>query len=382
MENFLRRLWYDIKKTIWIVIAGFELLILTFILSQDLTLPIYLIIILGCIFIGITAFVGLILTTNFMRKYFCTIDGEAKIIDSSRRNNNDDGISTSYDLVTYEYVYKNKTFRQIVKRSPKIRVIDSIVPIKICNAFPKMIYIMDDPKEYSEKTKKPVFAFGTKTQERQNIQEIRLLKPDVDKRREYLKTICKSKKSWKARIILHAFCMFLAVGIVISGIVFICFIGIKEIGLLAGILVATLIAALLPYLIGLSVKNSAKYKCAEPYSGMANGHLYLEEDVLKYVYWMCSEYSPEAYSSKKKIIFYEEKKCECIFLKKDITSVYIDEFHVCHIKGSGIKTVPGEFDGDARKQRKLKKFDFLVAFEPDDSENVIKMWHTTGVYNG
>lgn len=86
MTNFLRRLWHDIKKAIWIIIAGFEVLILTFILSQDLSLPIYLIIILGCVFIGITVFIGLILTTNFMRKYFCTIDGEAKIIDSTRRN--------------------------------------------------------------------------------------------------------------------------------------------------------------------------------------------------------------------------------------------------------------------------------------------------------
>ncbi len=70
MTNFLRRLWYDIKKLIWILIAGFELLILTFILSQGLSIPTYLVIILGCIFIGITAFIGLILTTNFMRKYF------------------------------------------------------------------------------------------------------------------------------------------------------------------------------------------------------------------------------------------------------------------------------------------------------------------------
>ncbi len=245
-----------------------------------------------------------------------------------------------------------------------------------------MIYIMDTPKEYSEETKKPVFAFGTKIRERQNIQEIRLLKPDVDKRREYLKTICKSKKSWKVRIILHALCMFLAVGIAIAGIALLCIFEINHIGLVAAALVTTFIVALFPYLIGLSVKNTAKFKCAEPYSGMANGHLYLEEDVLKYVYWMCSEYSPEAYSSKRKIIFYDEKKYECIFSKADISSVHIDEFHVCHIKGSGIKTVPGEFDGDARKQRKLKKFDFLVAFEPDDSDSVIKMWHTTGVYNG
>lgn len=381
MNNFLRRLGYDVKKLIWIVIAGVELVILTFVLSQCKTIPIYIIILLGCLFLAITGFIGLILTTNFMRKYFCTIDGEAKIIDSSRRNNNDDGISASYDLVTYEYVYKNKTYKQIVERSSKVRVIDSIVPIKICKVFPKIIYIIDAPKEYSEEIKESVFAFGPKTQTRQNAQGIRLLKPDVNKRKEYLDTICKSKKSWKVRIILHVFCMFLAVGIVITGIVFICFMGIKEIGLLAGVLVATLIAALLPYLIGLSVKNTAKYKCAEPYSGMANGHLYLEDDILKYVYWMCSEHSPEAYSSKKKIIFYEEKKCECIFLKKDITSVHIDEFHVCHIKGSGIKTVPGEFDGDVRKQRKLKKFDFLVAFEPDDAESMIKMWHTTGVYN-
>ena len=233
-----------------------------------------------------------------------------------------------------------------------------------------------------EEINKSNFAFGSKTQERKNVQGTKMLKPDIDKRSEYLIAICKSKKSWKIRIILHALCMFWAVGIAITGIVFSFLGGLKEIELIAGVFVATFIGALFPYLIGLSVKNTAKFKCAEPYSGMANGHLYLEEDALKYVYWMCSKYSPEAYSSKRKITFYEEKKCECIFLKKDITSVYIDEFHVCHMKGSGIKTVPGEFDGEARKQRKLKIFDFLVAFEPDDSENVIKMWHTTGGYNG
>ena len=377
---FFQRLWHDIKKVIGIFVVAFGLMILLFILVKVLLMPLYWVIIIGCIYSAITTTIGLVLTTNFMRKYFCKVDGEAKIVDSSRRERNGDGIRTSYDLVTYEYVYKNKTYRQIVERSSAIRVIDSVVPIKICKTFPKMIYILDEPKKYVAKTQKMELAFGQKMKECQSVPMQSLLEPDVNKRREYLANICKSKKSWKLRILLHEFCMFLALGVVVAGVVILCVLGIKEIGLIAGVLVATFILALFFYLLGISVKNTAKYKCAEPYSGMANGHLYLEEDALRYVYWQCTEHAPEAYSTKKKVSFYEEKKYEVIFLKKDISSVHIDEFHVCHIKGSGIKTVPGEFAGDSRKQRKLKKFDFLVAFETADSESVIKMWHATGVY--
>ena len=49
-------------------------------------------------------------------------------------------------------------------------------------------------------------------------------------------------------------------------------------------------------------KYTAKYKCGEPYSGIANGFLFLEDDSLRYVYWRNPAQSPAAYSSKKEII--------------------------------------------------------------------------------
>lgn len=210
-----------------------------------------------------------------------------------------------------------------------------------------------------------------------------LLKPDVDKRRMHLEKICKSKKSWKFRIALHAVCMLAAVGMMITMAVFLCLFGEGNIEMIVGFLVCTGLIALVPFFIGISIKNTAKYKCGEPYSGIANGFLFLEDDSLRYVYWRCSAQSPAAYSSKRKLLYDEMKKFECEFLRENISSITIDDFHVCHIKGNGQLTIPITWsDKDCEVDyKKVKKLDFLIAFEQDDAEDIINRWKTSGVYN-
>ena len=108
--------------------------------------------------------------------------------------------------------------------------------------------------------------------------------PSLSKRKNILKTISHSHSQWKGRIFLAGVLILLALGILSYTVVLLVNHRTSTFGIFI-FLCAGVCLACVPFFIGLSVKNTAKFKCALPYSSYANASLLLGEDALEYVFW-------------------------------------------------------------------------------------------------
>lgn len=202
-----------------------------------------------------------------------------------------------------------------------------------------------------------------------------IFKTDLAKRKEYLNQIVKSKPSWKFRMALCVFLMIMSISIFVGiGIVLISAGAASTPTVVMAFMVMAVCLACVPFFIGISVKNTAKYICGAPYSGMTNGTLMLEEKHLEYIFWKASKETPAAYSSKR-ALYRDEDKFVYRFAKDEIKSINIDDYHICHIVGKGTLTVPiWETTNDTIETTNVKKLDFLIAFEQSDADNKIISW--------
>lgn len=204
------------------------------------------------------------------------------------------------------------------------------------------------------------------------------LKQDLKKRKDFLKVIAKSKSSWKLRIMLTVLLFLISISIFI-GVGYVLYSARNTITPMTVIIfvMMAICLACVPFFLGISVKNSAKYSCAAPYSGMTNGSLLLDGNKLEYIFWKASKEAPGAYSSKRALYLDENKFTYC-FDKQNIKSLTIDEYHICYITGNGTITVPiWESTNDTIETRKVSQFSFLVSFDKDDAERIIKDWRNT-----
>lgn len=201
------------------------------------------------------------------------------------------------------------------------------------------------------------------------------LKQDLKKRKDFLNAIAKSKSSWKFRMILMILLFLMSIGIFVG--VGYALLSAENTITTTTIVVFVMMAvclACVPFFLGIHIKNSAKYSCAAPYSGMTNGTLLLEDNKLEYVFWKASKEAPAAYSSKR-ALYRDEDKFIYRFDKHNIKSMTVDQYHVCHITGNGTITVPiWESTNDTIETRKVSQLSFLVSFEQNDAERIIKDW--------
>lgn len=108
--------------------------------------------------------------------------------------------------------------------------------------------------------------------------------PDLSERKRLLRNVCRTHPQWKIRISLAVVLFIMAIGVLCG---FACLLmahptSTEGVAIFAG---AAVCFACIPFAFALSVKNTAKYKCAFPYSGYANASLLLDEDTLEYVFW-------------------------------------------------------------------------------------------------
>lgn len=200
-------------------------------------------------------------------------------------------------------------------------------------------------------------------------------KTDLGKRKAYLKTIAKSHRSWPFMIACFWLLMIIAIGI-LAGVGYV-LLSAETAPVPSTIMIFFMMAicfACVPFFIGISVKNNAKYKCASPYSGMTNGTLILTDSHLEYVFWKASKEAPAAYSSKH-AYYQDADKFIYRFEKDNIKSMKIDKFHICHISGKGTLTVPiWASSNDTIETKAANKFSFLTCFADENFEQTILKW--------
>jgi len=193
--------------------------------------------------------------------------------------------------------------------------------------------------------------------------------PSLSKRKNILKTISHSHSQWKGRIFLAGVLILLALGILSYTVV------LNHRTSTFGIFIflcAGVCLACVPFFIGLSVKNTAKFKCALPYSSYANASLLLGEDALEYVFWRVGPREPAAYSSKH-AVYKDEDKFIYRINKENINSIDIKE-NICKIKGNGSVQMPEWAEEDSTVKKTSKEFSFIMAFEQGDVAKIIAEW--------
>ena len=202
-----------------------------------------------------------------------------------------------------------------------------------------------------------------------------MFQTDLNKRKSYMKTIAKNNRSWPFRMLCYWFLMIVAVGI-FAGVGYALLTAETKL-VSSTVMVFVMMAiclACIPFFLGLSVKNNAKYKCASPYSGMTNGTLFLTDDYLEFVFWKASREAPAAYSSKR-AWYQDEDKFTYRFDKDKIKSLKIDELHICHLSGTGTLTVPiWASSNDTIETKSAKTLSFVTCFSDDNCESTILKW--------
>ena len=113
---------------------------------------------------------------------------------------------------------------------------------------------------------------------------MKTLTPDLAERKRILKDICRNHPQWKIRIALATVLFIAAVGVLGGTIGLLIRHPTSVDGIMAFIGSAICIGCV-PFFCGLSVKNTAKYWCAFPYTSYANASLLLGEDTLEYAFW-------------------------------------------------------------------------------------------------
>lgn len=198
-----------------------------------------------------------------------------------------------------------------------------------------------------------------------------VLTPDLSERKRILKNICQNHLQWKARTALVIVLSVLTIGVLMGTVYLIAMHPTLDVILAFG--GSGIIFAFIPYAIAQSVKNTAKYKCAFPYTSYANATLLLNEDALEYVFWRVGPREPAAYSSKR-AVYRDEDKFVYRISKNDITSITIED-DICRIKGNGTIHIPDWTDEiDEFVKRKNTEFSFIMAFEQKNAKDIIEEW--------
>ena len=203
------------------------------------------------------------------------------------------------------------------------------------------------------------------------------LKPDLSERKRILKNICRTHKQWKIRMVIFTILVVITFGIcgAVTYLLFRYHIEGEGILLVIGV---GIIFACIPFFISLSVKNTAKYKCAFPYSSYANASLILTDERLQYVFWRVGPHEPAAYSSKR-AVYNDEDKFVYEIETSDIESCSL-KGDIFLIKGKGKLHMPkwaGAFlyyEDDLEDLKKCKEFSFILAFEEEDKSDMIIHW--------
>lgn len=203
-----------------------------------------------------------------------------------------------------------------------------------------------------------------------------VLTPSLQKRKKILKTKCHKHKQWKPRISLSIFLFCVALSIIVAFIVILYAHPTSPFGIFIFGCVALCLSCV-PFFIAISFKNTAKFKCGQPYTSYANGTLILNDDELEYVFWRVGPREPAAYSSKRAVYRDEDKfivKINC----KAINSI---EFHddICFINGKGKTLMPEWAIEDQTVKESFNSVSFAMAFEQENSEQIIKEWRNKNV---
>ena len=210
---------------------------------------------------------------------------------------------------------------------------------------------------------------------------------DLSERKRILKEYCKSQKKWRVKYTIRVLLLSIATLFFAAGLTSAIYFGIFT-GGGAFFLVAGIFLSIIPFFVGISLKNTSNYKCGMPYSSYANGTLVINDEELQYIFWCVGPHEPAAYSSSN-AVYHDDSKFIYSITKDNLESIDIKN-DICYLKGNGKIVFPrgiGDINAiskidmfdksvklDKFVKRKNKEFSFLLAFEENNVEELLKNW--------
>ncbi len=198
------------------------------------------------------------------------------------------------------------------------------------------------------------------------------LTPSLPERKRILRQVCKKHPQWKVRIGFSILLFLIAAGIVCATAVLL----IQHPTTAEGVWVfmaGSVCLGCAPFLSAFAVKNKAKFKCGLPYTSFANGTLLLKEDALEYVFWYVGSGNPAAYSSRH-AVFPAGYEYVYRIPKPFITTISVKD-GICTVQGHGRIQMPEEEKDESSDLPEFcKTFSFLLAFEQNNSAELIQTW--------
>lgn len=207
---------------------------------------------------------------------------------------------------------------------------------------------------------------------------MKLFTPSLSERKRILDEIRLKHPKWQTKNTLSVILKIIAAGIMIFFIWFVATHPVDVIDVLI-ILAVGLIFACIPFISGIAVKKSAKFKCALPYSSYANASLLLYEDRLEYVFWYLGSGDPGAYSSPRQK-YADGDKFTYSIPKEDVENLEIKN-DICSIKGdSDIKMPDWVYEIFTLEEVfpetvKDHVFSFILAFQEKNVEQTLMEWY-------
>lgn len=201
---------------------------------------------------------------------------------------------------------------------------------------------------------------------------------DLKLRRLLLKQIARKNKKYRYGVLISATLYIIAALILISSFVLLFKHPTTSMGIFVFICIG-IIFAIIPFFIAVSINNSNKYKCALPYSSMANEKLLICDDRLEFIYWNVSKDNRGAYSKHEK--YRDENKFVYSIYKNDIKKIVFED-ETCIIKGKGKIKLPfyleDDFFNPEDKFETVDSFEFLQCFNETNIKDVIERWKNNG----
>jgi hypothetical protein len=201
---------------------------------------------------------------------------------------------------------------------------------------------------------------------------------DLKLRRLLLKKIARKNKKYRYGVLISATLYIIAALILLSSFVLLFKHPTTSMGIFVFICIG-IIFAIIPFFIAVSINNSNKYKCALPYSSMANEKLLICDDRLEFIYWNVSKDNRGAYSKHEK--YRDENKFVYSIYRNDVKKIVFED-ETCIIKGKGKIKLPfyleDDFFNPEDKFETVDSFEFLQCFNETNIKDVIERWKNNG----
>jgi len=201
---------------------------------------------------------------------------------------------------------------------------------------------------------------------------------DLKLRRVLLKKIARKNKKYRHGVLISATLYIIAALILLSSFVLLIKHPTTSMGIFVFICVG-IIFVIIPFFIAVSINNSNKYKCALPYSSMANEKLLICDNRLEFIYWDVGKDNRGAYSKHEKYL--DENKFVYSIHRNDIKKIDFED-EICIIKGKGKIKLPfyleDDFFNPEDKFKTVDSFEFLQCFNETNIKDVIERWKNNG----